>query len=172
MGSLFRLYHRLITVLRIRLQQNLPQCYILEIRWEDALQSISEEANDEALDRVLESFSEQAEIRVVPFANSSASAIVWSGADEIRECVRWLGERTLIKPVEREEQTVSGIVLPDTAKERPQTAEVVAVGDAEEIKVDVGAMVAFRKYGGTEFRAEGEDYLIVEADDILGVVEG
>ena len=83
-----------------------------------------------------------------------------------------LGKRALIKPVEREEQTASGIVLPDTAKERPQTAEVVAVGDAEEIKVDVGAVVVFKKYGGTEFRFEGEDYLIVEADDILGVVEG
>ncbi len=83
-----------------------------------------------------------------------------------------LGERALIKPVEREEQTASGIVLPDTAKERPQTAEVVAVGDAEEIKVSIGDTVVFRKYGGTEFRLEGEDYLIVEADDILGVVEG
>ena len=83
-----------------------------------------------------------------------------------------LGERALIKPVEREEQTASGIVLPDTAKERPQTAEVIAVGDAEEIKVDVGAMVVFRKYGGTEFSFEGEDYLIVEVDDLLGVVEG
>ena len=82
-----------------------------------------------------------------------------------------LGERALIKPIEREEQTASGIVLPDTAKERPQTAAVVAVGDAEEIKVDVGARVVFRKYGGTEFRLEGEDYRIVEADDIFGVVE-
>ena len=83
-----------------------------------------------------------------------------------------LGERALIKPIEREEQTASGIVLPDTAKERPQTAEVVAVGDAEEIKVSVGDVVIFRKYGGTEFTIEGEDHLIVEADDILGVVEG
>ena len=46
------------------------------------------------------------------------------------------------------------------------------MGDAEEIKVDVGARVVFKKYGGTEFRFEGEDYLIVDADDILGVVEG
>ena len=83
-----------------------------------------------------------------------------------------LGERALIKPIEREEQTASGIVLPDTAKERPQTAEVVAVGDAEETKVSVGDVVVFKKYGGTEFRLEGEDYLIVDADDILGVVEG
>ena len=83
-----------------------------------------------------------------------------------------LGERALIKPIEREEQTASGIVLPDTVKERPQTAEVVAVGDAEDIKVSIGDVVVFRKYGSTEFSFEGEDYLIVEADDILGVVEG
>ena len=83
-----------------------------------------------------------------------------------------LGARALIKPIEREGQTASGIVLPDTAREQPQTAEVVAVGDAEEIKVSVGDVVVFRKYGGTEFSFEGEDYLIVEADDILGVVEG
>ena len=63
-------------------------------------------------------------------------------------------------------------MLPDTAKKRPQTAEVVAVGDAEESKVDVGAVVVFKKYGGTEFRFEGEDYLTVEADDLFGVVEG
>src|SRR3954462_11326969 len=76
-----------------------------------------------------------------------------------------LGERALIKPVEREEQTASGIVLPDTAKERPQTAEVVAVGDTEEIKVSIGDVIVFRRYGGTEFSLNGEDYLIVGADD-------
>jgi chaperonin GroES len=82
-----------------------------------------------------------------------------------------LGERALIKPVEREEHTASGIVLPDTAKERPQTAEVVAVGEAEEIKVSIGDVVVFRRYGGTEFSLNGEEYLIVEADDVLGIVE-
>jgi chaperonin GroES len=82
-----------------------------------------------------------------------------------------LGERALIKPVEREEQTASGIVLPDTAKERPQKAKVVAVGDAEEIKVGIGDVIVFRRYGGTEFSLNGEEYLIVGADDVLGIVE-
>jgi NTE family protein len=70
----------------------LPLCHALEDAWEDALQSVSKVTNDEdneALDRVMEFFSEHAEIRVVPPANSSASAIVFSGADKIRECLKW-----------------------------------------------------------------------------------
>jgi chaperonin GroES len=82
-----------------------------------------------------------------------------------------LGERALVKLVEREEKTASGIVLPDTAKEKPQTAEVVAVGDSDEVKVSEGDVVVFAKYSGTEIKLEGEDYLILDADDILGVVE-
>ena len=82
-----------------------------------------------------------------------------------------LGERALVKMVEREETTESGIVLPDTAKEKPQTAEVVAVGDAEEVKVSQGDVIVFAKYSGTEIKLNGEDYMILDADDILGVVE-
>jgi chaperonin GroES len=82
-----------------------------------------------------------------------------------------LGERALVKAVEREEKTASGIVLPDTAKEKPQTAEVVAVGDAEEVKVSQGDVIVFAKYSGTEIKLDGEDYMILDADDILGVVE-
>lgn len=82
-----------------------------------------------------------------------------------------LGERALVKLVEREEKTASGIVLPDTAKEKPQTAEVIAVGDAEDIKVKEGDIVVFAKYSGTEISLNGEDYMILDADDILGVVE-
>jgi chaperonin GroES len=82
-----------------------------------------------------------------------------------------LGERALVKMVEREETTESGIVLPDTAKEKPQTAEVVAVGDAEEVKVSQGDVIVFAKYSGTEIKLDGEDYMILDADDILGVVE-
>ncbi|MCA3749037.1 MAG: co-chaperone GroES [Rubrobacter sp.] len=82
-----------------------------------------------------------------------------------------LGERALVKLVEREEKTPSGIVLPDTAKEKPQTAEVIAVGDAEDIKVKEGDIVVFAKYSGTEISLNGEDYMILDADDILGVVE-
>jgi chaperonin GroES len=84
---------------------------------------------------------------------------------------RPLGERALVKMVEREETTESGIVLPDTAKEKPQTAEVIAVGDAEEVKVNQGDVIVFAKYSGTEIKLNGEDYMILDADDILGVVE-
>jgi len=83
-----------------------------------------------------------------------------------------LGERALVKIVEREEQTASGIVLPDTAREKPQTAEVVAVGEFEDgIKVSEGDVIVFAKYSGTEISLEGEDYMILDADDILGIVE-
>jgi chaperonin GroES len=83
-----------------------------------------------------------------------------------------LGERALVRIVEREEKTASGIVLPDTAKEKPQTAEVVAVGEFENGKgVSEGDVVVFAKYSGTEISLEGEDYMILDGDDILGVVE-
>lgn len=83
-----------------------------------------------------------------------------------------LGDRALVKMVEREEQTASGIVLPDTAKEKPQSAEVVAVGAHEDVKVSLGDVVVLRKYAGTEFKIGDEEHLIVDGDDILGVVEG
>ena len=83
-----------------------------------------------------------------------------------------LGERALVRLVEREEKTASGIVLPDTAKEKPQTAEVVAVGEFENgVKLNTGDVVVFAKYSGTEIKLEGEDYMILDAEDILGVVE-
>jgi chaperonin GroES len=83
-----------------------------------------------------------------------------------------LGDRALVKLVEQEEQTASGIVLPDTAKEKPQTAEVIAVGAHEDVKVSVGDVVVLLKYAGTEFKIDDEEHLIVEGEDILGVVEG
>jgi chaperonin GroES len=83
-----------------------------------------------------------------------------------------LGDRALVKMVEPEEETASGIVLPDTAKEKPQTAEVIAVGAHEDVKVSVGDVVVLRKYAGTEVKIDDEDHLIVEGEDILGVVEG
>ena len=83
-----------------------------------------------------------------------------------------LGERALVKVVEREEQTASGIVLPDTAREKPQTAEVVAVGEFEDgVKVSEGVVIVFAKYSRTEISLDGEDYMILDADDILGIVE-
>lgn len=83
-----------------------------------------------------------------------------------------LGARVVLKPVEPEEATPSGIVLPDTAKTDNQTAEVVAAGADEDIEVSVGDVVVYRKYSGTDIKVEGDDYLVVEADDLLGVVEG
>jgi chaperonin GroES len=83
-----------------------------------------------------------------------------------------LGARALVKEVEPEQTTESGIVLPDTAKQKPQTAEVVAVGAHEDIKVSVGDVVVLRRYSGTEVELDGEEHRIVEAEDILGVVEG
>jgi chaperonin GroES len=82
-----------------------------------------------------------------------------------------LGDRALVRVVEREEKTASGIVLPDTAKEKPQTAEVVAVGEDDDVKVSEGDVIVFAKYSGTEISLDGEDYMILDADDILGVVE-
>jgi chaperonin GroES len=83
-----------------------------------------------------------------------------------------LGARALVKPVEPEQTMDSGIVLPDTAREKPQTAEVVAVGANEDVKVSVGDVVVVRKYSGTEVEVDGEEHRIVDAEDILGVVEG
>jgi len=85
---------------------------------------------------------------------------------------RPLGERALVKTVEREETTASGIVLPDTAKEKPLMAEVISVGEFENgVKVSEGDVIVFAKYSGTEIRLDNEDFLILDADDILGVVE-
>ena len=83
-----------------------------------------------------------------------------------------LGARVMVKEVEREQTTESGIVLPDTAKEKPQTAEVISVGAHEDVKVSVGDVVVVRKYSGTELKLNGEEQRIIDAEDILGVVEG
>jgi len=89
-----------------------------------------------------------------------------------------LGDRVVIRPMAREEVTRSGIVLPDTAKEKPQRGEVVAVGpgrhdeDGERIPMDVkeGDQVLFAKYAGTEFKLEDEELLILSEKDILAVI--
>jgi chaperonin GroES len=83
-----------------------------------------------------------------------------------------LGARVVVREVEREQTTESGIVLPDTAKEKPQSAEVVAVGADEDVKVSVGDVVVVRKYSGTEVELDGEEHRIVDTEDILGVIEG
>ena len=94
--------------------------------------------------------------------------------------LRPLGDRVVIQPTAREEMTKSGIVLPDTAKEKPQEGEILAIGPGkflddgtrEAMDVAVGNKVLYAKYAGTEFKVEGEDLLIVSQKDILAVVEG
>ena len=78
-----------------------------------------------------------------------------------------LGSRVLVKPMEQETRTASGILLPETAKEKPQTGIVIGIGDDEEIKVKVDDRVLFAKYTGTEFKYKGDEYLLIESTDIL-----
>jgi chaperonin GroES len=94
--------------------------------------------------------------------------------------VRPLRDRVLVKRVEEQEQRIGGIIVPDTAKEKPQHAKVVAVGsgrvndEGKTIPLDVkaGEYVLIGKYAGTEIKLNGEEYLIVREDEILGVAEG
>ena len=92
-----------------------------------------------------------------------------------------LGDRLIVQVVEEEETTASGIVLPDTAKEKPQRGKVVAVGDGkwddegdQRIPLDVGEgdEVLYSKYGGTEITVEGEDLLVLRESDVLAKVTG
>ncbi len=82
-----------------------------------------------------------------------------------------LGERVLLKAEKSEEKTAGGIFIPQAAQEKTQIATVVAVGDSEEIKVKVGDKVLHDKYAGTEIKDGGDDYLIVNAQDILAVIK-
>ncbi|MBE3589614.1 MAG: co-chaperone GroES [Firmicutes bacterium] len=95
--------------------------------------------------------------------------------------IRPLGDRVVVKVLEQEERTASGIVLPDTAKEKPQQGKVLAVGNGAYIEnskerrpldVKVGDTVIFSKYAGTEVKLGGEEYLILSERDILAIVEG
>ena len=91
---------------------------------------------------------------------------------------RPLGDRVLVKRIEEEAKTKGGIIIPDTAKEKPQEGEVVAVGPGarndkgEQVALDVktGDRVLFGKWGGTEVKLNGEDLLILKESDILGIV--
>jgi len=94
--------------------------------------------------------------------------------------IRPVGDRVVVKPSQKEEVTKSGIVLPDTAKEKPQEGTVVAVGsgkltdkgDRTPLEVKVGDRVLFAKYGGTEFKLDGDDMLVLRETDILAILEG
>ena len=92
--------------------------------------------------------------------------------------IRPLNDRLLVKRLAEEEMTAGGIIIPDSAKEKPAEGEVVAVGPGKvadngervAMQVNEGDMVLFSKYGGTDVRLDGEDFLIMREDDILGIV--
>jgi len=89
-----------------------------------------------------------------------------------------LADRVVVKALDREEKTKSGIVLPDTAKEKPQEGEVLAVGTGKvgddgkriPLEVKVGDRVVYSKYGGTEVKIDGVEYLILKESDVLAIV--
>lgn len=88
-----------------------------------------------------------------------------------------LGERVVIKKLEKEETTASGIVLPSSAQEQPQYAEVVAISDKvekdEDLKgsISVGDRVIYSKYAGTDVKLEDQDYIVIKLEDVLAIVE-
>ena len=94
--------------------------------------------------------------------------------------IRPLNDRILVKRLEEEEKTKGGIIIPDSAKEKPAEGEIVAVGNGKlndkgeriPLEVKAGDRVLFSKYGGTDVKLDGEDHLIMREDDILAVVEG
>jgi len=92
--------------------------------------------------------------------------------------IKPLGDRIVIKVLEKEEKTKGGIVLPDTAKEKPQKGEVLAVGSGEivegkkvPLEVKVGDKIIFSKYAGTEVKLDDEEYLILRQSDVLAILE-
>jgi chaperonin GroES len=92
--------------------------------------------------------------------------------------IRPVGDRVVVRPAAKEEVTKSGIVIPDTAKEKPQEGVVVAVGSGKllengkrvELEIKEGDRVLYAKYGGTEFKLDGEEYLVLRESDILAVL--
>ena len=96
------------------------------------------------------------------------------------QAIRPLRDRVIVRRIEEEEQMRGGLYIPDTAKEKPQEGEVIAVGKGRildngsqvALDVKVGDRVLFGKYSGTEIKLDGEEYLILREDDVLGVIEG
>jgi chaperonin GroES len=109
-------------------------------------------------------------------SKSTTRAVTTPTAKQLRP----LGDRVVVRPTRSDEATKSGIVIPDTAKEKPQEGSVLAVGPGrilddgkrEQIDVRAGDKVLYAKYAGTEFKLDGEDLLIISHKDILAVVEG
>lgn len=97
----------------------------------------------------------------------------------VKTNIKPLGDRVLVKHVEESEQVRGGIIIPDSAKEKPQEAEVIALGSgkkddsgkAQPFEVKVGDRVLVSKYGGTEVKIEDQKYLLLREDDILGIIQ-
>ena len=92
--------------------------------------------------------------------------------------IKPVSDNLLVEPLEREEKLPSGLVIPDTAKEKPQEGKVIAVGPGKyehgqlvKLEVKVGDRILFKRYGGDEIKIEGKDYLMVGMEDILAVIE-
>jgi chaperonin GroES len=92
--------------------------------------------------------------------------------------IKPLADRVLIEPIEQQEEKVGSIIIPDTAKEKPQEGKVIAVGSGRQengkvvpLQVKVGDRVLYGKYAGTEIKKDGKEYLIVRENDILAVIE-
>jgi len=117
-----------------------------------------------------------AHAKPVRAAKSNGRAV----ATPITKKLRPLGDRVVVQPTPGEETTKSGIVIPDTAKEKPQEGKILAVGPGrvlddgkrEQMDLKQGDKVLYAKYAGTEFKLDGEDLLIISHRDILAVVEG
>ena len=100
-------------------------------------------------------------------------------ATETRISLRPLSDRVLLRPIEKKEEMRGGLIIPDTAKEKPQEGEIVAAGkgkigdDGKLIAMDVkpGDRVLYGKYSGTEVKLEGQEYLIMHQEDILGIID-
>ena len=94
--------------------------------------------------------------------------------------VRPLNDRIIVKRLEEEEKTKGGIIIPDSAKEKPVEGKVIAVGDGRinkdgkkiPMEIKKGDRVLFAKYGGTEIKMDGEEYLMMKEDDVLAIIEG
>src|SRR5579883_2597344 len=104
----------------------------------------------------------------------------WEATQLIMDKIRPLGDRILVKRIQEEEKTKGGIIIPDTAKEKPQEGKVVAVGKGKKneegtvipLEVKAGDRILFGKYSGSEIKLDGEEHLILREDDVLGVLEG
>lgn len=94
-----------------------------------------------------------------------------------KRSLRPVSDHLIVKAVDEDETTASGIILPDTAKEKPQIGEVIAVGPGKmnhgqlvKMEIEVGQKVLYNKYGPTEFKLDGEEYLVLSANDVLAIV--